>query len=140
MPSPFKRRKTMKLERTITVKREMVQNLMSVFKRVEEERCTFHQAILYREDALKHLPTNTPQWLRQYLSGYFDHWYNSVMQDKVRFMYRVKGKLYGIDSDLDDYYENNGITPMELNAEHTEYGYFWNDTEAPFSVSERKSL
>lgn len=127
----------MRLNTACNIKRDFVSRLTRAYRTSAElsEVNTEHYKRI--TDIMKQIPEKAPQWVRHYLSGYREAMYN-VMATKQRFMYDFDGKLYGIDTNLPDYYTKHGITPENLCKFYGKSGFYWTDTLKPFFVEDRR--
>ena len=82
-----------------------------------------------------------PQWVKQYVRGWFECARESWRLKLVFFYTMPDGSLLSTHRNRDDYYEKCGLGPREVYEQATHSGHYWvmpNGTKRPHFVSKMK--
>lgn len=116
------------------IKNKLKRQFFDLFQKAETEKMDCEAFMTLKLDIMSKAPKNTPQWVKGYMDGYYGHWKQDLICNKLKFKYKYKGKLYSVDSSLGDYYGRYNLTLSDLDNGYSEYGFYWGDN-SPWSVT-----
>lgn len=112
--------------------------IVDLFNTARHDGLSHSEMCKRRDDIYQRCKINhSPEWVSQYLHGYWDCLSQQLYRNDLVFGGMVDGQFYSTHSDRSDYYEKSGITPSELYADDgrvTERGHYWTETMKPYFI------
>jgi hypothetical protein len=135
----------MKIEKAIKRRDQAQRYLRDLYSRARMFGLDSKTMESNRHDVLHSACAKAPQWVRQYLDGYWRALIERAYEQDLCFGGFYAGKFYSTHSKRADYYEKNGIEPSAFadDGAVTARGHYWiNSVDAgtpkPFYLSKRE--
>ena len=129
----------MRIKRAIALQTELVNSvngLVAYAAAFHSSHDSIHTRFLELTDKLKTL--HAPEWVRQYVRGYYHAKLDSLYAHDLVYGGTIDGVFYSTHRNRADYYESHGIEPREFGTEGKvqNLGHYWTqDTSRPFFIS-----